>query len=219
MTNSNIQLYYFRGRGRAEPIRILLHYLQLSYRDIFIETHEAMQALQQQGLSPFKQLPILFMDDQYLVETPAILRYLARKYHLYGHADAEKYRCDMLAAASFDWQANYFKAIFNAEFAIDYRSILVKKYLNPLEKLLLTHRQPYFINQAPTFVDLLIFELILNHLDMLDHCLDKHPRLTIFSKTLSAMPALKAYLNSKDRMPFPTSTYTQTVHRILGRPS
>ena len=117
--NDNIQLYYFRGRGRAETIRILLNYLELSYEDVFIDTHEAMETLQVQQLSPFKQIPILHIDNHYLVQTPAIFRYLARKYNLYGNNDFEKYRCDMLIAAALDWQAKglSINKVYNCKFS------------------------------------------------------------------------------------------------------
>jgi len=217
--DSTIQLYYFRGRGRAEPIRIILNYLQLPYENIFIDTYEAMKTLHDRKLSPSKQIPILHIDDQYLVQTPAIFRYLARKHNLYGNNDIEKYHCDMLTAAALDWQANYFKAVFNSTFAIDYKNSVLAKHLAIFETLLENGRSIYFVNNKPTFADLFIFELLLNQMDMFNDTLQPYPKLTEFYAALNAIPQLKKYLNSEERLPFPSAEngYVQTVHRVLGR--
>ena len=214
-----IQLYYFRSRGRAEVIRIMLNYLQLDYQDIFIDTNTAMEALRTQRLSPFKQIPILYIDDQYLVQTPAILRYLARQYHLYGNNNAEKYRCDMLTAAAFDWQTSFFKAIFNTSATANYAATLLNKHLTIFEAILKSHNKIYFVNQQPTFADLLIFEILLNQDDMFSGILQTYPKLQAFTETLNNIPPLHAYLSSKKRMPLPAkgSAYHQTIAQILGR--
>ena len=214
-----IELYYFRGRGRAESIRIILNYLNLSYQDIFIDTHEAMTTLRTNQFSPFGQVPILHVDALYLVQTPAIFRYLARKFDLYGKNDRERYRCDVLTAAALDWQTNYFKAIFNTTYAEEYNNTIAAKHLTIFTQLLQQSTTSYFVSTAPTFADLLIFELLLNHLDMDVNLLDAYPQLIAFTEKLKMVPQLEAYLKSQRRQPFPSirTQYVQTVHRVLGR--
>ncbi|XP_070619159.1 glutathione S-transferase 3-like [Erythrolamprus reginae] len=78
------KLYYFNGRGRMEQIRWLLAAAGVEFEEEFFETREQYEKLLQDGFFLFQQTPMVEIDGMKLVQTRAILRYIATKYNLYG---------------------------------------------------------------------------------------------------------------------------------------
>ncbi|KAF6264736.1 hypothetical protein COO60DRAFT_17832 [Scenedesmus sp. NREL 46B-D3] len=85
-------LHYYPVRGRAEPIRLVLALMQQPW---FEPPVESLHRLVRRDLDsyPFRQMP-RFVDEVNakvdLVQSMAILRYLGRKYKLYGCGDMEE---------------------------------------------------------------------------------------------------------------------------------
>ncbi len=71
------RLTYFDAPGRAEPIRVALFLAKLPFEDRRIKFPEFM-ALKQQGAFPLGSVPMLEVDGRAIVQTAAILRYVAR---------------------------------------------------------------------------------------------------------------------------------------------
>nr|XP_045726558.1 glutathione S-transferase A2-like [Mirounga angustirostris] len=78
------KLHYFNGRGRMESIRWLLAAAGAEFEEKFIETPEDWDKLRNDGCLMFQQVPMVEMDGMKLVQTRAILNYIATKYNLYG---------------------------------------------------------------------------------------------------------------------------------------
>uniref|UniRef100_A0A452QTU8 glutathione transferase n=1 Tax=Ursus americanus TaxID=9643 RepID=A0A452QTU8_URSAM len=78
------KLHYFNGRGRMESIRWLLAAAGVEFEEIFIETPEDLNKLKNDGYLLFQQVPMVEMDGMKIVQTRAILNYIATKYNLYG---------------------------------------------------------------------------------------------------------------------------------------
>ncbi|KAE8603330.1 hypothetical protein XENTR_v10014299 [Xenopus tropicalis] len=89
------KLHYFNGRGKMESIRWLLAAAGVEFEEEMIETREQFEALFQDGNLPFKQVPVVEMDGMKLVQTKAILQYIAAKYNLYGKDIVERVLIDM----------------------------------------------------------------------------------------------------------------------------
>ncbi|KAG8581850.1 hypothetical protein GDO81_007828 [Engystomops pustulosus] len=98
-------LHYFMGRGRAEAIRILLGAAGVEFEEKFYKTKEEYDKLVQSGDLLFQQVPMLEIDGMKLVQTRAILSYIAGKYNLYG-ADLKERACiDMYVEGAVDLAA------------------------------------------------------------------------------------------------------------------
>ncbi|KAJ6650379.1 hypothetical protein lerEdw1_010667 [Lerista edwardsae] len=78
------KLTYFNGRGRMESVRWLLASAGQEFEETFVETREQYLKLIKDGKLLFDQIPLVEMDGLKLVQTKAILNYLAGKYNLYG---------------------------------------------------------------------------------------------------------------------------------------
>lgn len=113
----SITLRYFDIRGLAEPIRLTLAALGLEYEELKYERcpansvgeaecrpgvtdwNTAKQEGIASGLLPFGQVPSLTYVDQQsgktfeMVQSQAILRFLARKHNFYGTSEEEEILC------------------------------------------------------------------------------------------------------------------------------
>ncbi|GMV42361.1 MAG: hypothetical protein AMXMBFR64_40770 [Myxococcales bacterium] len=72
-----LRLTYFDSAGRAEPVRIALHMAGLPFEDRRVKFPE-FAALKAEGTLPLGSLPVLEVDGVPLVQTAAMLRYVAR---------------------------------------------------------------------------------------------------------------------------------------------
>ncbi|MFN0248332.1 MAG: glutathione S-transferase family protein [Kofleriaceae bacterium] len=72
-----LQLTYFDSPGRAEPIRVALFIAKLPFEDHRVKFPEFV-ALREQGTFPLGAVPVLTVDGKPIVQTAAILRYVAR---------------------------------------------------------------------------------------------------------------------------------------------
>ncbi|XP_029337208.1 glutathione S-transferase A2-like [Mus caroli] len=77
-------LHYFNARGRMECIRWLLAAAGVEFEEKFIQSPEDLEKLKKDGNLMFEQVPMVEIDGMKLVQTRAILNYIATKYDLYG---------------------------------------------------------------------------------------------------------------------------------------
>lgn len=93
---NNIVFHYFQGKGLGEQVRLMLWEAGVEYEERYVDTREKLEALRKNDLL-FQQLPLLEIDGLKLVQSSAIVRYIARKYNLYGKSVVDQVHCDMLA--------------------------------------------------------------------------------------------------------------------------
>eukprot|EP01033_Poteriospumella_lacustris_P007837 gene7838-5639_t len=91
-------LYYFGGRGLADQIRWMLAATDVSFTQKLISQRDQIVRMSDAQL-PFGQLPLLQIDGLELVQSQAIVRYLARRAGLQGLTADEVVKCDMIAEA------------------------------------------------------------------------------------------------------------------------
>uniref|UniRef100_A0A2K6S711 glutathione transferase n=1 Tax=Saimiri boliviensis boliviensis TaxID=39432 RepID=A0A2K6S711_SAIBB len=89
------KLYYFNARGRMEPIWWLLAAAGVEFEEKFLESAEDLEKLRNDGYLMFQQVPMVEIDGLKLVQTRAILNYIASKYDLYGKDIKERALIDM----------------------------------------------------------------------------------------------------------------------------
>ncbi|OWF48494.1 glutathione S-transferase 1-like [Mizuhopecten yessoensis] len=94
MSGNKWKVTYFNGRGRAESTRIILTEAEVLFEDVRI-SKEQWDAMKQS--TPTHTLPILELDDgTVLSQSPAILRFLGRKFNMYSDDLMEQYRIDLV---------------------------------------------------------------------------------------------------------------------------
>ncbi|CAH1228020.1 GSTA4 [Branchiostoma lanceolatum] len=109
------RLTYFNGRGRGESIRFMLGAAGIEFDEVFLETKEQLEELRARGDLLFLQVPLLEIDGMKMVQSGAMMRYIARKASLYGKDDKESARIDMLADGVRDFQLKFLQIPFQSD--------------------------------------------------------------------------------------------------------
>jgi glutathione S-transferase len=93
------QLHYFRGRGRAEQSRWMLAATGTRFVNTCLAKKADFARLNADGALLFGQVPLLQIDGLNIVQSQAIVRYLAHKHGLCGASAAERALADQVAEA------------------------------------------------------------------------------------------------------------------------
>jgi glutathione S-transferase len=166
-------LTYFSSRGLAEIIRIVLVYSKVEYEEINVGVYnrenqpEAFKKLIESGKLPFEQLPIWEEEDGFLLtQSGAILRYLAKKFGLYGKNEKEAATVDMLVSAADD-AVSILKPVFDEKDRKKKDLIKKKifeegklfKWFGFFEKILKNSKTKYFASDERTLFDLKLWQV------------------------------------------------------------
>eukprot|EP01091_Cochliopodium_minus_P001686 TRINITY_DN1158_c0_g1_i1.p1 TRINITY_DN1158_c0_g1~~TRINITY_DN1158_c0_g1_i1.p1 ORF type:complete len:227 (-),score=60.59 TRINITY_DN1158_c0_g1_i1:38-649(-) len=174
---------------------------------------------------PFKQVPLLIIDGKKLVQTSAIIRYLADKYSLWG-GEGEKYEVDCLYESildakskfgMFSWNEISDDPLQNIDYKLyeNYFRMEIKRWLPVYEKFL-QEKEGYFLNSKKlSLIDYAFFEYVSNLVEYKFN-LTEFPFVLKHYNSFKNRPNINKYLNSEQRTPLITKTYVQEVKRTLG---
>ena len=213
------QLYYFRGRGRAETTRWMLAANDIDFQNIPIETPQALAALRSSGKLPFDQMPLLEIDGLGISQTTAIIRYLARRGDLYGDTANDALWCDMIAGVASDLVEPAMQAAFqpNEKIAIMALRVRFKKFGASLEIRLANNGGQFTGGKRLSFADIILAEALTSYLDLVPDILEETPLLANLQRRVTHLPGIRAYLNSPQRWPIADETYVIGVAKVLER--
>ena len=173
--------------------------------------------------APNFQVPLLSIDGLELVQTQAILRYLASKKGLSGAAPADAARADMVVNGIFDARMGLITARFSdqPEAALaKFASVTLPRLAAHLEKLLATHEGPYVCAGGLTYADIVLLECLCYAEDecepSLEELLRGCPRVLAHHRRMRAFPHVEDYLCSDRRKPPPDAAFVRTTCAILG---
>nr|XP_056712894.1 glutathione S-transferase 3-like isoform X1 [Euleptes europaea] len=216
------KLTYFNGRGRMESIRWLLAAAGVEFCEEFLETKEQLLKLIKDGLLLFDQVPLVEMDGLKLVQTKAILNYIAGKYNLHGKDLKERARIDMYVDGTMDLMGMFLMYPFSPpeQKEAQLASILEKattRYLPVYEKALKQHGQKFLVGNCLSWADVQLLEAILMLEEKKSDILSQFPQLQAFKERTSNIPTIKKFLQpGSPRKPPPDDAYVATVLKILS---
>ncbi|CAO2634244.1 Glutathione S-transferase A1 [Lemmus lemmus] len=193
------KLYYFHGRGRMESIRWLLAAAGVEFEEEFLETREQYEKLQKDGSLMFQQVPMVEIDGMMLVQTRAILNYIATKYNLYGKDAKERALIDMYTEGIFDLTEMIMHLVVCPPDQREAKVSLVKdktknRYLSAFEKVLKSHGQDYLVGNRLTRVDIHLLEVLLYVEELDPSLLAPFPLLKALKSRISSLPNVKKFL-------------------------
>ncbi len=90
--SSRAVLTYWRGRGRAEIIRLTMAAVGVEWDSVNMTQPEEFDALKAAGKLMFGQVPLCEFEGKNLVQSGAAARFFARRGNLYGDNDDEAVR-------------------------------------------------------------------------------------------------------------------------------
>nr|XP_042138093.1 glutathione S-transferase A2-like [Peromyscus maniculatus bairdii] len=196
-------LHYFKARGRMECIRWLLAAAGVEFEEKFIECPEDLEKLRKDGKLMFEQVPMVEIDGMIMVQTRAILNYIATKYNLYGKDVKERalygnvpvLPVDKKGSVSAPSGAAATEAGLEKEAKISMIKDRTKnRYLPAFEKVLKSHGQDYLVGNRLTRVDIHLLELLLYIEELDSSLLAPFPLLKALKSRLSSLPNVKKFL-------------------------
>ncbi|XP_037015453.2 glutathione S-transferase A2 [Artibeus jamaicensis] len=193
------KLHYFNGRGRMESIRWLLAAAGVEFEEKFVETPEGLDKLRNDGYLLFQQVPMVEIDGMKLVQTRAILNYIAAKHNLYGKDLKERALIDMYSEGIADL---YEMILLLPLCPPDQKSAkitqikerTVNRYFPVFEKALKSHGQDYLVGNRLSKADIHLVELIYAVEEIDPSLLANFPLLKALKTRISSLPSVKKFL-------------------------
>ncbi|XP_034292629.1 glutathione S-transferase-like [Pantherophis guttatus] len=193
------KLHYTRGRGKMESIRWLLAAAGVEFEEQFLEKNEDLEKLRRDGCLLFQQVPMVEIDGMKLVQTRAILSYIAAKYNLYGKDLKERALIDMYVEGTTDLMGMIMMLPLQpAENKEKQRALIIERattrYFPVYEKILKDHGQNFLVGNQFSWADVHLLEAILMVEEFKSDALTKFPLLQAFKTRISNIPTIKKFL-------------------------
>ncbi|XP_012939045.1 glutathione S-transferase alpha-5 [Aplysia californica] len=196
------KLYYFYHRGAAELSRLTCAAAGIEYTEVNPESRSDFLKWIEEGKLLFKQIPMLEIDGRQIVQTRAIIRYVARKGALLGKNADEETTVDMLfeGGRDFTYPGLVFGFQPEAEVLDNLKSKIMPKYMPIFEKVASENGTGYLVGDSLTIADLSVLEGLLTLTEYFGkEIFDGFPALEKFFNTVTSLEKISAYLNSPRR--------------------
>ncbi|TRY60056.1 hypothetical protein DNTS_010096 [Danionella cerebrum] len=217
--SDKVVLTYFNGRGKMESVRWLLSAAGVQFEEVFLTKKEQYDKLLNDGALMFQQVPLVEMDGLKLVQSKAILNYVAAKYNLYGKDVKERVMIDMYSEGLMDLMEMMMAAPFTtAENKPSTYSNIERKarerFLPVFEKA--AARGDYLVGEQLSRADLHLTEASLMLQELFPSILDSFPKIQAFQARIKALPRIQQFLQpGSARKPAPDDHYIKTVKEVL----
>ncbi|XP_069091906.1 glutathione S-transferase 3-like [Pleurodeles waltl] len=212
-------LYYTNGRGRMEPIRWLLGAAGVEFKEYFVETRQDYERLLKDGVLLFQQVPMVEMDGMRLVQSRAILNYIAAKYNLYGKDLKERVLIDMYVEGTTDlMDLVIFYPFLPANDQEKRLKLIIERatnrYFPVFEKVLREHGEDFLVGNQLSFADVHLLQTIFEVEELMATVLAYFPMLQAFKWRISNIPTVKKFLSGGQRKPRTTAEFVKVVKAI-----
>ncbi|KAK2533963.1 glutathione S-transferase [Columba guinea] len=201
---------------------ILAQFPLLQFEEEFIEKKEDLEKLRNDGSLMFQQVPMVEIDGMKMVQSRAILNYIAAKYNLYGKDLKERAWIDMYVEGTTDLMGMIMHLPFQPADTKEKNLALIieratTRYFPVYEKALKDHGHDYLVGNKLSWADIHLLEAIL----MVEECkpdvLSAFPLLQAFKGRTSNIPTIKKFLQpGSQRKPPPDEKSVANVKKIFN---
>jgi len=202
-----MKLGYWKIRGLAQPIRLLLTYVGAEFDEDLYEQGDAPDYSREKwtdvkdslGLD-FPNLPYLIDGDVKITQSNAIMRYLGSKYSLLGENNKVMGTSEMMLEEAMDVRNALVRLVYSQSYDKQVDGYFTKfvERLKKLDAYLDKGKKEWFAaGKNPTICDFHLYELLDQHRLMRPECLEAYPNLKAYLDRFEALPKIKAYLSSE----------------------
>lgn len=218
-------LYYFEGRGVADQIRWVLAAGNITFGQKSVTKRPLFLKMAERQL-PFGQLPMLQIDGLELVQTQAIIRYIAKRASLNGTTERDQVKCDMIAEACHDVLSVAvsapFKRSHGEEEGAASKVLMINKWSKfgtRFEAVLAANGGKFMVGQDITYADILIVHCMTWYVEECGpEIVATLPLLVELQYRVFALPGIQSFLKSKTLYyPLGDNAYCAQVCETLGR--
>uniref|UniRef100_A0A1A7X9T1 Glutathione S-transferase n=1 Tax=Iconisemion striatum TaxID=60296 RepID=A0A1A7X9T1_9TELE len=216
--SGKVILHYFNGRGKMESIRWLLTVAEVEFDEFHLTTRDQYLKLLDDGSLMFQQVPLVEIDGMKLVQTKAILHYIAEKYNLYGKDMKDRAMINMYSEGLIDLMEMIMVLPFVSDTKPKLDNILTKakeRYLPVFEKAL--SGPVYLVGGKLSLADVLLLECTLMLEEKFPAILADFPNIKAFQGRMTQIPAISRFLQpGSKRKPQPDENYKKTVMEVFN---
>ncbi|CAG2111212.1 unnamed protein product [Medioppia subpectinata] len=204
---------YYKVRGLAQPIRLLLAYKGVNFTDKYYDNPgiNTMDTFKQTwykekftlGLA-FPNLPYYMDESVKLTYSIAIMRHLARKHGLVATDETGLVRQDVLDQQLVDIRNGFFGLLINKEFATEKVTYIAKtldQQLDSLSRFLGTRQ--WFTGNHINYVDFWAYEMLDWFKFLNPETVNKYQNLVQLLTRFESLPAIKTYMKSPEFISWP----------------
>jgi glutathione S-transferase len=196
-------LAYWKIRGLAQPIRLLLTYAGQDFEEKYYECGPAPDFNRDCWLNEkytlgldFPNLPYYVDGDIKLTQSGTILKYLARKHGLDAKTEAEHVRLDLTMDEVVDLRSNMVGISYNKDFPTLKPGFVTQAAAKLKEADKYLGSNQWFAGNRITCVDFVWYEVLYTLSTMEPSLLDGCDNLQAFVRRFEALPAIKQYMQS-----------------------
>jgi len=197
-TGKTAELLYFNSRGFAEITRLALTVTGIEYHETDMATREDFVALLPELL--FGQLPLLRIDGLNIVQSGAIVRYVARKGKLLGSNDLETARIEMIYEGTRDFNGVFrmgWVPISDEDLKKEIEDKAFPRYLPVFNKLLSNSSSGFLVGDSLSLADLGLLEVLLFIVDYWnEEKLQAYPDVLKFYRKLTSHEKVVHYIKN-----------------------
>jgi len=212
--DSKFEVFYFSIKGRAEYVRLLLTVAKANWKNKVTEDWPT-EKHSTPGLL-YRQIPMLIEhkpsgEEFRLVQTCAIIRYLANKFNLVTDCCCKNALLDSYFSGLYEIIDKIIKTTFNTK-SKDLPNALkdltndefINNNLSYQEEILASNgSNGYYMGNKITYVDIIAYGLVEGYLNFpgLEGLISKEktPNLIKVYENVSELPEIKTYLKSSER--------------------
>lgn len=217
-------LYYFAGRGLADQVRWMLAAAEISFTQKIIDKKSKIVKMAERQL-PFGQLPLLQIDGFELVQSQAIVRFIAKKANLLGSCQDDEIRCDMIAEAVRDLvqlaTAAPFQRLKGEDTGTAHIALMKEKWSVMgvrFEEILNANNKEYMVGTSLTYADILVVHIMTWFVEECGpEIMETMPLLVTLQHKVMSLPGVNSFIRSEYYYPIGDEKYCKKVMAILGR--
>jgi len=192
-------LGYWALRGFGQPIRMLLHYLEIDFEDKRYTSFDVWGNEKFNLGLDFPNIPYWIEGNTKITESKAILKYIAR----------EKGNGLNLDSVELKWKAEMFESFLTdfwrtllhtcTEWTDALRETFAKnvpRYMEQVEKFIGSNK--FALGNKITYVDFLLYEILYHYKTYDDKILNSYPGLQGYMKNFETVPTISKYMASPE---------------------
>ncbi|KAK9963940.1 hypothetical protein ABG768_005155 [Culter alburnus] len=168
----------------------------------------------------FQQVPLVEIDGMQLVQTKAILNYIAGKYNLYGKDLKERALIDMYSEGMIELMDLIIMSVFappenKQKQLTNIEQKAKERFLPVFEKGLAN--SDFLVGNQLSRADIHLLEATLMLQELFPTILSTFPKIQAFQERMKALPKISKFLQpGSARKPPPDEVYVKTVKEVLS---
>lgn len=215
-----IVLGYWAIRGLGQPIRFLLAFTEAPFSEVRLGVNSHGTLITDRAVEsadwdnhrktielPFPNLPYLVdtsgPNDVRLTQSNAIMRYLGRRFDLYGDCESDRAAIDVLQDEAYDFrnciiETTYVETTAYSDSLANFVATAIPRYIDRFERYLQsTSTTSHFVGDRISLVDFILYELVWQTSVMVPGSITENnrPCLFAFINSFANIPQITTYMS------------------------